>query len=58
MKKAGGYRIVYSIGSIKKYRRLSAKQKLDWLEAANHFTNLALTPKRKKVQEKFRRGEI
>ncbi len=43
---------------LKKYARLSAKQKLEWLEEINRFLWKALSPEKKRLVEKFRRGEI
>jgi hypothetical protein len=43
---------------ITEYMKLSAGQKLEWLEAINELTRLALTPAEKEMREKFRAGEI
>ena len=43
---------------IKQGLRLSPKERLDWLEEANHFLQKALTPKQKKIWEKIRKGEF
>lgn len=43
---------------IRSYRKLSAQDKLNWLEEANRFTSEALKGKTKKIWEQFRRGEI
>ncbi len=53
-----GFRYYCTAKDILAYSRLSAKDKLNWLEAANQFTYKALRGKTKKVWEMFRRGEI
>lgn len=41
---------------IREYRKLSAEEKLKWLEAAFLFSEMALTPKAKKIRAYFRNG--
>jgi hypothetical protein len=56
--KRKGFSYTVSDEQIRKWRALSAEQKLEWLEQANAFINQALTPKRRAIMEKFRKGEI
>jgi len=53
-----GYEYTVEEDKIKKYLKLSTKQKLEWLEEINKLTDLVLTPKQKEVRNKFRSGEI
>ncbi len=53
-----GYRYVVSREQIRKYMRLTPKQKLEWLEEANDFINKFLPEESRRIQEKFRRGLI
>lgn len=53
-----GYRYVVSWEQIRKYKALSPKEKLEWLEEANEFVNKFLPERSRRIQEKFRRGEI
>lgn len=39
------------------YMKLTAEEKLQWLEEINEFTNMVLTEKEKKIREIFRIGE-
>ena len=39
---------------IKKYMKLTAKEKLQWLEEINSFNEKVLTPKDKAIRAKFR----
>lgn len=41
---------------IREYRKLSAEDKLKWLEAAFLFSEMALTPKAKRMRTYFRDG--
>ena len=54
----GGFKYRYSEEKLREYMALSAKDKLDWLEEANRFTNKTLTPETKKIREAFRSGAI
>lgn len=40
------------------YAKLSAKQKLEWLEEINRFLYNAMPKSRRRIAEKFRSGEI
>lgn len=54
----GGFSYVVTDEQIRAWKALPAKDKLDWLEQANQFINKALTPERRQIMERFRRGEI
>lgn len=56
--KKKGFRHAYTLEQIREYRKLSARDKLNWLEEANRFSHKAIRGDRKKIWEKFRRGEI
>jgi len=43
---------------IREYMKLTAEDKLKWLEEINNFLNLALTKKEKNIWELFRTGKI
>ena len=43
---------------IREYMKLTPEEKLQWLEAINQFTNLALNDQQREFREKLRRGEI
>ncbi len=43
---------------IRRWRALPATVKLQWLEDANRFLALALSPKARAIQNRFRRGEL
>lgn len=43
---------------IRQYMKLTPEEKLQWLEAINQFTNLALNDQQKEFREKLRSGEI
>ncbi|MFC2140840.1 hypothetical protein ACFLQP_00905 [Acidobacteriota bacterium] len=43
---------------IRDYMKLTPEEKLQWLEAINQFTNLALNDQQREFREKLRRGEI
>lgn len=43
---------------IRRWRALPAEVKLQWLEDANRFLGLALPPKAREIQNRFRRGEL
>ncbi len=53
-----GYDYTVDVEKINKYKELSTKQKLEWLEEINKLTNLVLTQKQKEIRNKFRTGEI
>ena len=43
---------------IRRWRALPVEARLQWLEDANRFLALALSPKTRAIQDRFRRGEI
>lgn len=53
-----GFSYTCTIEEIRAYSRLSAKDKLNWLEEANRFSHKAIKGKTKKIWEKFRQGKI
>jgi hypothetical protein len=53
-----GFRYVFSKEKYDEYQKLSAQQKLEWLEKMNRFLYNFMDPKAKLIQEKLRRGEI
>lgn len=53
-----GYSYHVTDEQIRRWRALPAEVKLQWLEDANHFLVLALTPKTRAIQDRFRRGEL
>ncbi len=53
-----GFRHAFTQQDIIEYSRLSARDKLNWLEEANRFSHTMLRGKTKKIWDKFRRGEI
>ena len=55
---ANGYDYTIDEEKIKKYRNLTTKQKLEWLDEINKLTNLVLTPKQKEIRNKLRSGDI
>lgn len=56
--KRKGFGHSYTISDIVAYGRLSAEQKLNWLEDANRFCQKAIKGKTKKIWEAFRQGKI
>ena len=53
-----GFTYSYTEEQIRAYSKLSTREKLKWLEEANRFCAKAITGRRKKIWEKFRKGEI
>ncbi len=53
-----GYSYHLTDDQIRRWRALPAEVKLQWLEDANRFLALALTPKAREIQNRFRRGEM
>ncbi len=53
-----GYSYHVTDEQIRRWRALPAEVKLQWLEDANRFLALALTPKARAIQDRFRRGEM
>lgn len=55
-RKGYGYHVTEE--QIRKYRRLTPRQKLEWLEEANAFTEKFASKRTKRLHKMFRRGEI
>ena len=53
-----GFEFHCAVDNIRSYCKLSAKDKLNWLEEANRFTFKMLPEETKKIWEQFRHGEI
>jgi hypothetical protein len=53
-----GFSYAVTDEQIRRWRALPAEVKLQWLEDANRFLALALTPKAREIQDRFRRGEL
>jgi len=53
-----GYRYIVTDEQLRRYRKLTPKQKLEWLEEANAFVNKFLSERSRRLQRLFRRGEI
>lgn len=53
-----GFGFKPSIEYIKETMDMPARFKLQWLEEINLFTNKVLSKRKRKIWEKFRRGEI
>ena len=60
MKKPGrkGYSYSYPVEKLVKFARLSAEEKLEWLEEILTFLKDFMPRDRKNLFEKFRKGEI
>ena len=56
--KAKGFSYNLEDEKIISYMKLTAEEKLQWLEDINKFTFSVLTPRQKEFREKLRRGEI
>ncbi len=56
--KRKGFGHSYTVNDILAYSRLSAENKLNWLEEANRFCHKAIKGKTKKIWEAFRQGKI
>ncbi|MHB1325238.1 MAG: hypothetical protein ACYDGS_01575 [Thermoleophilia bacterium] len=54
--KGYGYHVTEE--QIRKYRRLTPRQKLEWLEEVNAFTDKFAPARAKRLHTMFRRGEI
>ena len=54
--KKGGYYYYVDKEKIKRYMKLTAEEKLDWLEEINEL--IGKYGMNKEIREKFRRGEI
>lgn len=53
-----GYGYFVTKEQIRKYRRLTPRQKLEWLEEVNAFTEKFAPEQAKRFHKMFRRGEI
>ncbi|OGC08656.1 hypothetical protein A2230_05910 [candidate division WOR-1 bacterium RIFOXYA2_FULL_36_21] len=53
-----GFTYVCSREKAKEYQKLSAQQKLEWLEKMNRFLYYFMPKENKVFAEKLRRGEI
>ena len=58
MNQKKGFRYVYTKEKYESYKKLSARQKLEWLEKMNRFLYNFMPEKSKALQEKLRKGEI
>ncbi|OGX04775.1 MAG: hypothetical protein A3G87_02920 [Omnitrophica bacterium RIFCSPLOWO2_12_FULL_50_11] len=58
IKKRKGFRHSYTLDQIRAYSKLSARNKLLWLEEANRFCQKAIKGKTRKIWESFRNGTI
>ncbi len=56
VRKGYGYHVTEE--QLRKYSVLTPKQKLEWLEEVNEFTNKFASERAKRLHRKFRRGEI
>ena len=54
----GGFSYKVTDEQIRRWKALPAEVKLQWLEDANRFLALALTPRAREIQNRFRRGEL
>ncbi|MCX7735961.1 MAG: hypothetical protein N2319_04550 [Candidatus Kapabacteria bacterium] len=53
-----GFKYTYDIDKIKNYMKLTAEEKLRWLEEVRQFNLLVMDDKAKEIREKFRKAEI
>lgn len=51
-----GLNYVLEPEKLREYRRMTDEQKFRWLEEALVFSEMALTPRAKKIREYFRSG--
>jgi hypothetical protein len=51
-----GFRYTLEREKIAEYRKLTAEQKLQWLEEIRQFTEAALTEKTRRIRDHFRNG--
>jgi hypothetical protein len=54
----GGFGYWVSDEQLAKYARLTAIERLRWLDDARRFVLRALTPEARECQERLRRGEV
>lgn len=57
-KRKKGFRHVPDKTTLRKYQKLSAEEKLEWLEEINKFFYRVLPKEKKKIVEDFRAGRI
>lgn len=57
LEQQGGFRYYVSDEQLAAFAKLSALERLTWVEAAREFTWLAQTPETRARQERLRRGE-
>ena len=53
-----GYSYTIEEEKIKKFMKLTTKEKLEWLEEIFLFTNMVLNEREKEFRDKLRAGEI
>lgn len=58
IEKPKGFSYTLEDEKIRAYMKLSAAEKLQWLEEINRFTFLVLNNRQKEFREKLRSGEI
>lgn len=56
--KVGGVRFHITREMIRAYRKMPPEMRLAWLEDASRLSHEALTPRRRRIWEKFRKGDI
>jgi hypothetical protein len=54
----GGFAYRVTDEQIRRWKSLPVEVRLQWLEDANRLLAVALSPKTRAIQERFRRGEI
>jgi hypothetical protein len=57
-KKRGGFSYRFTDEQIQRWCALPPEVKLQWLEDANRFLAVALTPSARSIQERFRRSDL
>jgi hypothetical protein len=57
-KKRGGFSYRVTDEQILRWRALPPEEKLQWLEDANRFLAVALTPAARAIQDRFRQGDL
>lgn len=53
-----GFSYTVTDEQIRRWKALPAAVKLQWLEDANRFLAVALSPRAREIQNRFRRGEL
>lgn len=53
-----GYRYYVTDEQLRRYGKLSAKQKLEWLEEVNAFVEKFAPARTRELHRRFRKGEI